>query len=90
MFEAVHGSAPDIAGQGIANPLALLMSAAMLLDHLGDTHRDANCEAVASSVRQAYMQALTDGCKTGDLGGNLNTETFADAVIDRLPEIDSR
>ncbi len=90
VFEAVHGSAPDIAGQGIANPLALLMSAAMLLDHLGDTHRDANCEAVASSVRQAYMQALTDGCKTGDLGGNLNTETFADAVIDRLPEIDSR
>lgn len=84
VFEAVHGSAPDIAGRGVANPLALLMSAVMLLNHIADIRRDESCRAVAGHIRGAYNQALSDGQKTRDLGGSLGTEDFASAVIDRL------
>jgi isocitrate dehydrogenase (NAD+) len=84
VFEAVHGSAPDIAGKGVANPLALLMSAVMMLNHIADTRGDEVCRGVASAIREAYNEALSDGQKTGDLGGSLNTEEFASAVIDRL------
>ncbi|MEX2388131.1 MAG: isocitrate/isopropylmalate family dehydrogenase, partial [Phycisphaeraceae bacterium] len=84
IFEAVHGSAPDIAGKGVANPLALLMSAVMLLNHVHETQGDAACRAVAQRIKQAYNQALADGEKTGDIGGKLGTMAFADAVIARL------
>ena len=84
VFEAVHGSAPDIAGKGVANPLALLMSAVMMLNHLGDEFDDAECSAVAERVKAAYNRALEDGQKTRDLGGGLGTNQFANAVIERL------
>lgn len=84
VFEAVHGSAPDIAGQGVANPLALLMSGVMMLNYLADNRGDEACRASAVSIKTAYDQALADGCKTRDLGGELGTEQFADAVIERL------
>jgi isocitrate dehydrogenase (NAD+) len=84
VFEAVHGSAPDIASQGIANPLALLMSAVMMLNHLADTRHDAACRTAAERIKNGYNQALKDGQKTRDLGGQLGTEAFADAVIQRL------
>jgi isocitrate dehydrogenase (NAD+) len=84
VFEAVHGSAPDIAGKGIANPLALLMSAVMMLNHLADTQGCTNSKATAEKIKNGYNQALADGCKTGDLGGELSTEQFTDAVIQRL------
>jgi len=84
VFEAVHGSAPDIAGKGIANPLALLMSAAMMLNHIADTRDDPRCRAAAVSIRNAYDEALRAGERTRDLGGSLGTEAFADAVIARL------
>jgi len=84
VFEAVHGSAPDIAGQGIANPLALLMSAVMMLNHLGDTRKDESCRAAAERIKTAYDRTLADGRKTRDLGGELGTEAFADALIERL------
>jgi isocitrate dehydrogenase (NAD+) len=84
VFEAVHGSAPDIAGQGIANPLALLMSAVMLLNHLAERHGDARCRATADAIKNAYNRALQDGAKTRDLGGDLGTEAFTQAVIERL------
>jgi isocitrate dehydrogenase (NAD+) len=84
VFEAVHGSAPDIAGKGIANPLALLMSAVMMLNYLAETHHDDPCCAIAASIRDAYDAALQDDCKTRDLGGELGTDDFADAVIARL------
>jgi len=84
VFEAVHGSAPDIAGKGVANPLALLMSAVMMLNHLAEERDDANCRNVAQTLRLAYDKTLADGQKTRDLGGELNTEGFAQAVIDRL------
>ncbi|NUQ62992.1 MAG: isocitrate/isopropylmalate dehydrogenase family protein [Pirellulales bacterium] len=84
VFEAVHGSAPDIAGKGVANPLALLMSAVMMLNHLADTCKDESCRAAAERIKSAYDRALADGRKTRDLGGDLGTEAFADALIERL------
>jgi isocitrate dehydrogenase (NAD+) len=84
VFEAVHGSAPDIAGKGIANPLALLMSAVMLLNYLGDNRKDVRCHRAAERIKAAYNCALADGQKTRDLGGSLGTEQFAGAVIERL------
>lgn len=77
MFEPVHGSAPDIAGQGIANPIAAILSSAMMLDHLGQT-------AGAQRIRRAVEQALADGCHTPDLGGTLTTEQVGRAVAERL------
>ena len=84
VFEAVHGSAPDIAGQNIANPLALVMSASMMLNHLADTRKDKSCREAGQKIKHAYNKALEDGQKTRDLGGDLGTREFAQAVIDRL------
>ena len=84
VFEAVHGSAPDIAGQGIANPLALLMSAEMMLHYLADHNQDKHLDDCAQRIRVAYEGALENGEKTRDLGGELSTDQFAQAVIARL------
>jgi isocitrate dehydrogenase (NAD+) len=78
VFEAVHGSAPDIAGKGVANPLALIVSATMMLDHMHE-------EAISQKVREAYEAVLKDGKSlTRDLGGTAGTEEFAEALIHRL------
>ena len=78
VFEAVHGSAPDIAGKGVANPLALLMSGVMMLDHLQE-------QAIAERIRKAYNSVLAEGkTLTRDLGGSAGTNEFADAIIARL------
>ena len=74
MFEPVHGSAPDIAGQGIANPVGQMWAAAMMLEHLGEA------EAGAALVA-AFEAALADGVRTRDLGGTAGTEEFTEAVL---------
>jgi len=75
LFEAVHGSAPDIAGKGIANPTALLLSGVMMLRHLGEV-------AAADRVEDAVRRVLGDGkVRTGDLGGTASTRQYADALI---------
>ncbi len=84
VFEAVHGSAPDIAGKGIANPLALTMSAVMMLNHLADVRNCTASREAAQRIKAAYNGALAAGEKTHDLGGTLSTIEFADAVIRRL------
>ncbi|MDG2381069.1 MAG: isocitrate/isopropylmalate family dehydrogenase [Pirellulaceae bacterium] len=86
VFEAVHGSAPDIAGEGVANPLALLMSAVMMLNYIGVERADARCTQAADRIKHAYSQALAAGDTTRDLGGQRSTDGFADAVISRLAE----
>ncbi len=88
VFEAVHGSAPDIAGKGVANPLALLMSAVMLMNYLFEIHNDVDCKQTADRIKAAYNLALCDGATTRDLGGSLGTEDFAEAVIQRLDKSD--
>jgi isocitrate dehydrogenase (NAD+) len=86
VFEAVHGSAPDIAGMGVANPLALLMSGVMLLNHIAERRGDERCGMVAAAIKRAYNQALVEGDKTRDLGGSLGTRQFAEAITRRLAE----
>jgi isocitrate dehydrogenase (NAD+) len=78
IFEAVHGSAPDLAGKGVANPVALLRAASMMLDHIdrGD---------LARQLRQGINQTLNeDQVRTGDLGGKASTKEFAEALVGRL------
>jgi isocitrate dehydrogenase (NAD+) len=78
VFEAVHGSAPLIAGKNVANPLALIMSGVMMLEHL---HED----AIARKVQRAYDAVLAEGkTLTRDLGGTANTDQFADAIIAKM------
>jgi isocitrate dehydrogenase (NAD+) len=84
IFEAVHGSAPDIAGRNLANPLAFLMSAVMMLNYLAEERGDPYCREVAERIRHAYDAALSAGGKTRDLGGTLGTHEFAQAVMARL------
>jgi len=86
LYEPVHGSAPDIAGQGVANPLALLMSAVMMLNHLAERRGDECCRSAAANIKSAYSRALSDGRKTRDQGGELGTMDFAKAVVERLPK----
>ena len=74
IFEAVHGSAPDIAGKGIANPTAMLLASALMLDHVGETER-------AKRLRNSVVKVLNGGAKTRDLGGTATTDQFASAVI---------
>ncbi len=77
MFEAVHGSAPDIAGKHIANPTALLWSACMMLEHIGEAE-------VAGRIRRAVDRALAEAELTPDLGGKAKTEEYAASIIERL------
>jgi isocitrate dehydrogenase (NAD+) len=78
VFEAVHGTAPDLAGKGVANPGALMLAACLMLEHLGDMPR-------AVRMRSAIEDTIREGrCVTRDLGGSATTDEFTDAVIDRL------
>ncbi len=77
IFEAVHGSAPDIAGKGIANPTAMLLAGALMLDHVGETE-------TATRIRKAVLKVLESGVRTGDLGGKAKTSEFAAAMVSAL------
>jgi isocitrate dehydrogenase len=83
MFEAIHGSAPDIAGKNIANPSGLLNGAVLMLAHIGQTD-------IADKIKNAWLKTIEDGMHTGDIYSEgfskkrLNTAEFADAVIERL------
>jgi isocitrate dehydrogenase (NAD+) len=78
VFEAVHGSAPDIAGQGVANPTAVIRSGEMMLRHLGETE-------AAEAVRQALRDVYSDPAHlTGDLGGTASTAEFGARLADRV------
>lgn len=78
LFEPIHGSAPDIAGQGKANPMAMILSAAMMLRH------SFGREAEAARIEAAVARALADGVRGGDLGGSDGTAAIGDAVLARL------
>ena len=77
VFEAVHGSAPDIAGKGVANPTALLFSALLMLRHIDEG-------GMADRIMKAVVDTLTDGVRTRDLGGTATTTEYADAICRRL------
>ena len=77
MFEPVHGSAPDIAGRGIANPVGQMWAGAMMLEHLGETD-------AAAALVAAFEATLTSGTRTADLRGTAGTADFTREVADRL------
>jgi isocitrate dehydrogenase (NAD+) len=82
VFEAVHGSAPDIAGQGVANPTAVLLSAVMMLEHIGE-------RAGAQRIYRALCRVLEGGrVRTRDLGGTATTEQYAQAIVDALDGVE--
>ena len=78
LYEPIHGSAPDIAGKGIANPAGMILSAAMML------RLSLGLEQEATEVERAVSSAIGDGVLTADLGGNVSTEAFGEAVCERL------
>ncbi len=80
VFEAVHGTAPDIEGKGIANPLAVLLSGVLMMEYMGENK-------IAARVREAIWTVMEEGKTiTGDLGGSANTAEFTHALIEALPE----
>jgi len=78
LYEPIHGSAPDIAGKGIANPVGTILSTAMLLRH------SLGLEAEAAAIEEAVDKSITEGARTVDVGGKLNTKQMADEIINRL------
>ena len=78
LYEPIHGSAPDIAGKGIANPVGTILSAAMMLRH------SFKMEAEAASIETSVDKVISDGARTMDLGGTLTTRQMADEILKRL------
>ena len=78
LYEPIHGSAPDIAGKGIANPVGTILSSAMLLRH------SLGLAAEASAIEEAVHRTISDGCRTADLGGALSTTRMTDEILKRL------
>ena len=78
LYEPIHGSAPDIAGKGIANPVGTILSAAMLLRH------SLHLPGEASAIEEAVHRTIADGCRTADLGGSLGTSRMTDEILGRL------
>jgi 3-isopropylmalate dehydrogenase len=87
MAQAAHGSAPDIAGRGISNPIAMILSSAMLLDWLGTRRGDASLGRAARSIESAVAGAVRDGVVTRDMGGAASTSNVAAAVVERLASV---
>jgi tartrate dehydrogenase/decarboxylase / D-malate dehydrogenase len=80
MFESVHGSAPDIAGKGVANPIGTIGSAALMLDHLG-------LKEEATRLNKAIEETTRQGILTRDIGGTYNTVEITDAIIENLSNV---
>ena len=78
LYEPIHGSAPDIAGKGIANPIGTILSTAMLLRH------SLKLEAEATAIEKAVEETITNGARTADIGGKLTTRQMADEIIKRM------
>ncbi len=78
LYEPIHGSAPDIAGKGIANPVGTILSTAMLLRH------SLKLEAEAAAIEKAVDETITEGARTADIGGKLSTRQMADEIIKKL------
>jgi tartrate dehydrogenase/decarboxylase/D-malate dehydrogenase len=80
MFEPIHGSAPDIAGQGIANPIGTIWAGALMLEHLGETQ-------AAKAITQAIADVVREGPRPQELGGQANTEEVGQAIADRVARL---
>ncbi|GGH33402.1 isocitrate/isopropylmalate dehydrogenase family protein [Microbacterium album] len=84
VFQPSHGSAPDIAGRGVANPIAMFLSAAMMLEWLGERHSDPLCTRAGQCIQAAVEIVLAEGPRTPDLGGSASTHDVTEAVLAAL------
>jgi 3-isopropylmalate dehydrogenase len=84
LFEPIHGTAPDIAGQNVANPTSMILASGLMLEWLGKTHSDSTCLNAAVSIVNAVSETLRAGVLTRDLGGTVGTEGFGKAVAERV------
>ncbi len=84
VFQPSHGTAPDIMGRGVANPVATILSAAMMLDWLAERQRDPRCEGAADAIRSATARVLASGPRTADIGGNASTTEVTKAIMGAL------
>ncbi|MBG6084802.1 isocitrate/isopropylmalate dehydrogenase family protein [Zhihengliuella flava] len=89
VFQPSHGSAPDIAGQDVANPIAMILSAAMMLTWLGERRDDQRCTIVAEHIQTAVRTTLASGPRPRDLGGSAPTREVVEAIISNLPASDA-
>ena len=89
VFQPCHGTAPDLAGQGTANPVATILSSAMMLEHLGRTRQDASATAAARPIDRAVERAVANGqARTADFGGRSTTREMTDAILAHLSHHD--
>jgi len=86
VFQPSHGTAPDIMGRGVANPVATILSAAMMLDWLGGRHGDSRCEGASAAIRSATAAILASGPRTGDIGGTARTVEVTKAIASALED----
>ncbi len=84
MAQAAHGSAPDIAGKNIANPIGIMLSTIMLFEWLYEQHHEEALKRTGKAMEEAIFKTLADGIATGDLGGTSSTSDFAQAVVKRI------
>ncbi|MGL6201516.1 MAG: isocitrate/isopropylmalate family dehydrogenase [Lachnospiraceae bacterium] len=84
MAQAAHGSAPDIAGQNIANPVGLMLSAVMMLEWLADNRKDNQLEGIARLMETAVLETMEAGVLTPDMGGKESTTSFTEAVVSHI------
>jgi 3-isopropylmalate dehydrogenase len=90
VFQPSHGTAPELAGLGVANPVAAILSAAMLLDWLAERHGDERCNGAAGAIRSAVEHVLACGPKTRDIGGDAKTSEVTEALLKRLNRVAMR
>lgn len=84
MAQAAHGSAPDIAGRNIANPVGIMLSAVMMYEWLADRYEDEKLKAVADKMQAAILETMEEGTVTPDLGGTATTSGFAEAIAEKI------
>ncbi|MCM3224289.1 isocitrate/isopropylmalate dehydrogenase family protein [Terribacillus saccharophilus] len=84
MAQAAHGSAPDIAGKNIANPIGMMLSTVMFFEWLYAQHQDDKLKQVAATMEEAIFKTVESGIKTGDLGGSASTVAFTDSIIESM------
>lgn len=84
MAQAAHGSAPDIAGENIANPIGIILSTAMLFEWLSTQYRDKKLKEAAELIENSLRETVKAGIKMGDLGGQSSTSDFEEAIAERI------
>ena len=86
LFEPIHGTAPDIAGKGVANPTSMILASGLMLEWLGNKYSDTTCTKAAQSIKQALTDTLKTGILTRDLGGKVETDAFGGAIAERISD----